>query len=224
MKTQILFEDNEVLVCHKPAGIATETAKAYQSDVVSELKNYISAKTGESTPYLGVVHRLDQPVEGLLVFAKTKESAASLTKQLENGTLRKTYRATVTGIVDKKSETLVHFLRKEPKENRSKAVSKAEYDRDRKNCKRAELTYHVVETYQDFEIKGRRYGKASLLDVEIATGRHHQIRVQLSSIGHPIIGDTRYGNVDNRAPQLMLCAYQLSFIHPKTNEEKAFSI
>ena len=105
----ILYEDNDILVAYKPAGIATQTARVGQQDMVSELKNYLAVKE-KKEPYLGLVHRLDQPVSGVLVFAKNKKAAASLTAQITNGTMKKYYYALIYGVPNKKREQLVNYL------------------------------------------------------------------------------------------------------------------
>ncbi len=232
MKTKIIYEDDDLIVCHKPAGIATQSSRAHEADVVSECKNHIASEKSTKAPYLGVVHRLDQPVEGLLVFAKTKDAAAGLTAQLTEGSLNKKYRVVVRGIPEGPEKTLVCYMRKDA--TSSKAVvadDKVPGQTGRGGAKNvaggwkyAELTYRIMETFKDYELGGRSYGPAALMDVEIRTGRFHQIRAQLSHIGHPIVGDTKYGNVDNRAPKLMLCAYSLTFVHPRTKEPKTFII
>ena len=232
MKTKIIYEDDDLIVCHKPAWLATQSSRAYEADVVSECKNHIASEQRGKNPYLGVVHRLDQPVEGLLVFAKTKEAAAGLSAQLTEGSLNKKYRAVVRGIPKEPEKALVDFMRKDAAS--SKAVVADQVLRElpdeagrRGNAndwKRAELTYRVTETIADYVAGGKSYGPAAVLDVEIKTGRFHQIRAQLSHMGHPIIGDTKYGNVDNRAPKLQLCAYSLTIVHPRTKEPKTFII
>jgi len=113
LRTKIIYEDAQVLVAYKPAGLATQTSKVGQADMVSELKNYLSAVQKGKTPYLGVVHRLDQPVEGLLVFAKTKQTAASLTKQLAQGALNKQYYAVICGNPPTEEGELVDYLYKD---------------------------------------------------------------------------------------------------------------
>ncbi len=222
MKTKIIYEDDDLLVCHKPAGIATQSAKSYETDVVSECKNHIAKESGKKEPYLGIVHRLDQPVEGLLVFAKTKAAAAGLTMQLKENILNKKYRAIVCGIPGESEKTLINYLKKDATKAKTEVQSVAPMESS--DWKRSELFYKVIETIDDFVIGGRSYGPSAVLDIEIKTGRFHQIRAQLSHMGTPIIGDTKYGNVDNRAPKLQLCAYSLTFVHPRTKEEKTFVI
>ncbi len=214
MKTQIIFEDKDILVCHKPAGIAVQTASSYQQDMVSELKNYLAGK-GDKTPYLGVIHRLDQPVSGVLVFAKNPSAAASLSAQVQNGSMEKIYRAYVYGTFSEewKEGVLESLLYKDAKTNTSHIADPE--SGNAKLAKKAKLSYKVLEEYTTEK------GTYSQLEVKLITGRHHQIRVQMAGCGHPILGDTKYGNEESLSLSgaleekgLMLCAYRLSFRHP----------
>ena len=213
MQTQIVYEDEAVLVIRKPAGLATESAGIGQKDVVSELKNYVAKKNPGKMPYLGVVHRLDQPVEGLLVFAKTKKAAENLTVQLGKGTLKKEYLAVVCGKVPENTGRLVDYLAKE----KGMAVVKKAAD---PQAKKAVLTY----------TKKAETEKFTLLAVQIETGRFHQIRAQLSHAGFPILGDGKYGSEESKELSrekkirfTALCAASLSFRHPVTGKIMAFT-
>ncbi len=206
----ILHEDDEIIVCVKAAGVATQTKKLGQADMESLLKNYRVSK-GEP-PYIGVVHRLDQPVQGVMVFAKTKEAAANLSKQVSTKGADKFYYAMVDGVPEKKKDTLEDYLLRDGKTNTSKVVSKGTAD-----AKRAELAYEVMETD----------GKHSILRIKLETGRHHQIRVQLSNAGWPITGDRKYNFKETMAPSekgLALCSYKIGFVHPKTRRKMEFEI
>lgn len=230
MRCEIQYEDREILVIRKPAGLATQTASVACQDVVSELKNYlakaaVSQKSGRpGEPYLGVIHRLDQPVEGLLIFAKTPKAAAELTKQLAKGTLNKRYYALVSGEVSPKAGELVDYLWKD-QTNTARVVTGRE--KEFPQAKYARLTYQVMEesqmTAQDMGV--------SLLDITIETGRFHQIRAQLSHAGHPLLGDRKYKdqrsdalsdllNIKNTA----LCAYQLEVRHPVSGKNLCWKI
>lgn len=213
MQTQIVYEDEAVLVIRKPAGLATESAGIGQKDVVSELKNYVAKKNPGKMPYLGVVHRLDQPVEGLLVFAKTKKAAENLTAQLGKGTLKKEYLAVVCGKVPENTGRLVDYLAKE----KGMAVVKDAADAQ---AKKAVLTY----------TKKAETEELTLLAVQIETGRFHQIRAQLSHAGFPILGDEKYGSEESKELSrekkirfTALCAASLSFRHPVTGKTMAFT-
>jgi len=215
MRVKIIFEDEELIVCQKPSGIAVQNAVGFQADVVSELKNYLSTKTkektgvrcGEKEPYLGMIHRIDQPVEGLVVFACTKQAAAELSAQLSDGRLYKKYLAVLEGTPEKTEAVLRDYLKKENKTNLSRVVTEKERD-----AKYAELSYRIL----------AQAPEKALAEVEIKTGRHHQIRVQMSHSGHPLFGDTKYG-AKNRG-QLALCAYYLEFIHPRNKKKLQFMI
>ncbi len=229
MQTQIVYEDEAVLVIRKPAGLATESAGIGQKDVVSELKNYVAKKNPGKMPYLGVVHRLDQPVEGLLVFAKTKKAAENLTAQLGKGTLKKEYLAVVCGKVPENTGRLVDYLAKEKGMAmvREAADAQTEKAADPKvkqaadpQAKKAVLTY----------TKKAETGKLTLLAVQIETGRFHQIRAQLSNAGFPILGDEKYGSEESKELSrekkirfTALCAASLSFRHPVTGKIMAFT-
>ncbi len=237
MQTQIVYEDEAVLVIRKPAGLATESAGIGQKDVVSELKNYVAKKNPGKMPYLGIVHRLDQPVEGLLVFAKTKKAAENLTAQLGKGMLKKEYLAVVCGKVPENTGRLVDYLAKEKGMAvvKNAADAKTEKDVDAQTekdvdaqagkaagpqAKKAVLTY----------TKKAETEKFTLLAVQIETGRFHQIRAQLSHAGFPILGDEKYDSEESKELSrekkirfTALCAASLSFRHPVTGKFMAFT-
>lgn len=239
MKTKILYEDDQVMVCHKPAGLATQTAKAGQTDMVAELKGHLarqarnkaaSGETGrrqagrqrESGPYLGVIHRLDQPVEGLLVFAKTRVSAAKLTAQLTQGLLNKQYYAVICGQPEQERGELVDYLVKDGALGMAKVVHAG--DEAEPEAKKAVLHYHLVRKISTPEA-------LALMDIHIDTGRFHQIRVQMAHAGMPLLGDGKYGSecVRHKSNQLWirnvaLCAYKIGFTHPVTGKDMEFEI
>lgn len=237
MQTQIVYEDEAVLVIRKPAGLATESAGIGQKDVVSELKNYVAKKNPGKMPYLGVVHRLDQPVEGLLVFAKTKKVAENLTAQLGKGTLKKEYLAVVCGKVPENTGRLVDYLAKEKgmavvrdtadAQAKKDADGQAEKDADVQAEKAADpQAKKAVLTYT----KKAETKELTLLAVQIETGRFHQIRAQLSHAGFPILGDEKYGSEESKELSrekkirfTALCAASLSFRHPVTGKTMAFT-
>lgn len=206
----ILYEDDELLVCRKPQGVAVQTKRLGQADMESLLKNY-RAEKGE-LPHIHLVHRLDQPVEGVMVFAKTKETAAELGRQIAAKQADKYYYAVVDGIPQKKKGTLEDYLLRDGRANTSAVV-----ERGTREAKRAELFYEVVETG----------GGRALLRIRLETGRHHQIRVQLAHAGMPIVGDRKYNFRENIAPSgsgLLLCSYKVGFKHPKTRRNLTFEI
>ncbi len=181
MDKMIVYEDNVLLVVHKPVGIATETARVGQADLVSELKNYRKRK-GEDT-YIGVVHRLDQPVEGLLVFAKDGGTAKKLSGGLQRGTLTKKYAALVAGVPQAPEGELADYLLKDGRTNTSWVVPK-----EMKGAKAASLRWRIL----------RHNEAVSMLEIELYTGRHHQIRVQMAHAGFPLLGDFKYGSAESK--------------------------
>lgn len=220
MRISIQYEDQQVIVVYKPAGLATQTAAIGQADVVSELKNYL--KGG----YVGVVHRLDQPVEGLLVFGKTKEATAGLTKQLTEQILNKHYYAVICGKPAHAKNQLVDYLIK-TKENRAQ-VSGA----GNKEAKKAVLTYEIKESrtpVQDEDNLNVR--EISLADIVIETGRFHQIRAQMAHMGYALLGDQKYGDENAlelsrrlKVRNVALCACGIAFRHPVSKKELSFEI
>lgn len=234
MKTKILFEDNFILVCFKPAGLPTQTASVMAPDMVSELKNYLRRRSGNGTkePYVGLVHRLDQPVEGLLVFGKTQRAAAALSAQLNDGTLHKTYLAVTEGIPEEKEAVLTGYLWKDGRDNSSRVVPEGT-----KGAKRAELSYRVVavKSGSATEQEGSaaeaesddgagRHGGLALIEIDLKTGRHHQIRVQMAHMGCPLLGDRKYGRSSQTARNPALCASKLAFRHPQTGKMMEFTV
>lgn len=222
MRTEILYEDNSILVIRKPTGLAVQSARIGQADVVSELKSYLAkqAGPGRGEPYLAVIHRLDQPVEGVLVFAKEKKSAAVLTKQLSAGTLNKQYYAVLCGYPDASEGELVDYLRKEG----NVAVAVTGREKNFPDAKIAKLHYRILK-------KIEQPMPLSLADVFIETGRFHQIRVQFAHAGWPLLGDTKYGNavtgvtVGNQSYRgVALCAYFLEFCHPISGKKMSFRV
>ena len=213
MNLRILYEDEHIIVCYKPSGVPTQTAKLGAIDMVSLLKNYLYKNQKEKKePYVAVIHRLDQPVEGILVFAKTPFAAKELNKSMQNADgFGKYYKAVLCGMPTEKTGILENYLVKDGKTNTSRVCAPTE-----KDAKKAVLEYEVL--------------NANLVRIKLHTGRHHQIRVQMANIGCPIWGDTKYGvdknggDVDNSWKQIALCAYRLEFIHPKTKKKMEFEI
>ena len=207
--------DKDIAVVEKPAGIAVETGRITSPDLVNMLKNHLAAEGKVKDPYLGMIHRLDQPVRGILVFALNKKAAGGLSRQIRDGNFEKHYLAVVEGIVDKRERTELEDYLIKDKDNTARIVNKEE-----KDAKRALLSYTVKDT--DAE-KG-----LTLLEIELMTGRFHQIRAQLSHMGHPIAGDHKYGAKDTDTPlprgAIGLCAYSLAFDHPSTGKRMEFEL
>lgn len=203
----ILYEDQQILVCQKEAGIPVQTARMSQMDLESALKNYLASKkqhqgSKKNRPYLAVIHRLDQPVRGVLVFAKTPQAAKVLNEQVVKHSLGKYYLAEVDGIISEEQGALTDYLLKDAKTNTSKVVKEGT-----PNSKKAVLHYKKKTDHT--------------VEIELVTGRHHQIRVQLSHAGMPIKGDTKY-NPHAEKGCLQLCAYRLVFCHPKSGKQMEF--
>lgn len=227
---EILYEDGEILVCRKEAGLAVQSARAGQMDLESLLKIYLTGKpsgggsvsraAGGRAPYLGIIQRLDQPVEGLLVFAKTPGAAAELNRQQQQGRIKKEYLALVEGIPARESGRLEDFLVKDGKTNTSRVVKDGT-----QGAKRALLEYRVERTVEGEDVsQAESLGteKKALLRIRLHTGRHHQIRVQLSAMGHPLAGDVKYGGHRAGGGDIGLCAFKIGFFHPKTGKWMEF--
>lgn len=202
----IIYEDNDIILVHKVAGVATQTKRLGQQDMESLLKNY-RAKKGEP-PYIGVVHRLDQPVEGIMVFAKNQKAAASLSKQVQQHVIGKYYYAVTECAPVEKKGVLEDYLLTDKKVNVTQVVST-----DVLNAKKAKLEYEVVE---------EKEGKV-LIRIKLHTGRQHQIRVQMAHMGCSLVGDSKYGDGVSKGG-LALCSYRLQFKHPVSNKELEFEI
>lgn len=206
----ILYEDKDIIVCRKPGGLPVQTRRTGMMDLESALKNYLAAK-GEA-PYLAVIHRLDQPVQGILVFGKNQRSGAKLSEQIQAGKMEKIYLACVQGRPEEQEGVLEDQLEKLPGSNMSRVVEKKT-----KNSRKAVLEYKVLKCQDD----------CSLLEIHLGTGRHHQIRVQLAHAGFPIVGDTKYNEKEAGKGQwreIALCAARLSFYHPATGEKMEFQV
>lgn len=213
LELNIIYEDNHLLVCEKPSGIPSQSSKIGSQDMVSILKNYLYEKEGKhGEPYLGLIHRLDQPVQGAMVFAKNPFSAKELSKQAATDIMKKYYLAVICGKMEQEEGILIDYLLKNGRENVSAVVSEKTV-----GAKKAELKYRVLDRKEEKE----------LLQIQLITGRHHQIRVQLASRGKPLWGDRKYGSeIKNKEEwnQIALCAYQLEFIHPKYKKNMKFQI
>jgi len=214
MEIEIIFEDKDILVCRKPAGVATQTKRIGQQDMESLLKNY-RAKKGE-TPYIGIVHRLDQPVEGVMVFAKNQKAAANLSKQVQDRVIGKHYYAISSNAPTECEGILENYLLTDKKANYTQVIegntenAVMQFPRE---AKYAKLEYRVVATKVD----------KTLFDIKLHTGRQHQIRVQMSNIGCSLIGDSKYGDIKDKE-QLALCSYKLEFEHPTKKSLMKFEI
>ncbi len=203
----IIYEDKYMIVCEKPAGLAVQNASFGRKDLESMVRTYLAETGGKANPYLGIIHRLDQPVQGLVVFAKTPDAAADLSRQVQDGTMKKEYLAVVCGKLPKEAGTLENYLKKDPKKNTSAAVSK-----DTRGAKKAVLDYQVLR-----ETDGRE-----LVKISLRTGRHHQIRVQMAAAGAPLYGDRKYNPNTDGQNALALCANHLVLKHPSSGKMAEF--
>ena len=216
IENMILYEDKEIIVCHKAAGIAVQSAIIGMPDMESTLKNYLVAKNPGKMPYLGVVHRLDKPVEGVLVFAKNKKAAAGLTGQITSGSVTKEYLAVTAQKVEKVQGHLEDYLKKNGKTNTS-AVVTPETD----GAKKAVLDYEVLNEVSD---ERTLTGKRILVRIQLGTGRHHQIRVQMAHAGMSLLVDRKYNPEDSSVLPLGLCSCHLVFRHPVTGKKLEFQV
>lgn len=254
---KILYEDKDILVVVKPAGIESQTSRRLEPDMVSEIKNYLhnsrtekdklstkmSTKTSTThvDTYVGVIHRLDKPVRGVMVYAKNQKSAAELSRQVQEGKMKKIYQAVLCGKPVDNVGKYVDYLLKDGKTNTSRIV-----DKSCSGAKIAELDYKILEVKTDEEGNER-----TLVEIHLHTGRHHQIRVQFAAHGTPLVGDTKYGMVASgrvitgasssaslsssktvssvmskirtKREPLALCAVKLAFYHPVSGRLMEFS-
>lgn len=213
MAPEILYEDKYIIVCVKPAGIATQSKSIKSQDMVSILKNHIAGgaepKEGaKGEPYLAVIHRLDQPTAGLLVFAKTREAARDLNRQMKEGHFGKYYLAELRSIPIPREGTLEHYLVKDPHTNVVRICKE-----DTPGAKAARLSYQVVKINED---------SSCVAEIALDTGRQHQIRAQMAAIHCPIAGDSKYGPPDTIRRNLGLYACRLTFRHPHSQNSMSF--
>ncbi len=201
----ILYEDNHCIAVVKPAGQAVQDDQSKDLSFLQALKNYLKEendKPGEA--FVGLVHRLDRPVGGVMVFAKTSKGASRLSEQFRSGRARKTYWAIVEGVPEEESGRVIQWLYKD--ESKNTVIS---YERDTPNTKKAETDYRVL---------GMNNGR-SLVEVKPLTGRSHQIRLAMKSLGCPIVGDLKYGSKKGLGNFIALWARQLVFAKPVGGEE-----
>ena len=206
---KVIYEDNHIIVVEKQPNIPSQADKTGDIDMLTLVKEYIKEKYNKpGNVYIGLVHRLDRPVGGVMVFARTSKSASRLSNQVREKAFKKKYLAVVDGKIDNEKGTLEDYLYKDEKNNISKVVNK-----DKKNAKLAKLDYEVL--------KYNEVKDLSLVEINLHTGRHHQIRVQLSNFGHSIFGDQKYGT-RGKGKQIALWAYELTIEHPITKEKMTF--
>ena len=202
---QIIYEDNHLIIVNKRAGDIVQGDKTGDKPLSEVVKSFIKERDNKpGNVYLGVVHRLDRPTTGIVMFAKTSKALPRLNKLFAEKDANKTYWAVVKNMPPKTSDTLIHWLKKNPKNNKS-----TPYNKEIANGKKAILHYKILKQLDNY----------ILLEVALETGRHHQIRVQLASIGCPIKGDLKYGfDRSNQDASIHLHARELSFEHPVSKE------
>jgi len=198
---EILYEDNHIIVVVKPFNILSQSDDTKDIDMLTLIKSYLKEKYNKpGNVYLGLIHRLDRPTGGIMVFAKTSKAASRLSEQIRLNLFTKKYLAIVNGYFDEKVGVFEDYILK--KEDNSSVISNL--------GKYAKLEYEVL----------KEKSNLSLVNILLHTGRHHQIRVQFASRNHPLYGDQRYGKASKK--QLALFAYYLSFNHPVTKEKLEF--
>ena len=206
---KVLYEDNHIIVVVKPQNIPTQEDESKDKDLLTMVKEYIKVKDNKpGNVFVGLVHRLDRPTGGVMVFAKTSKAASRLTEAMQNDTFSKRYLAVVNGKPREERAKLVNFLKKNARTNTVQVVPELTT-----GAKRAELDYQVLEAKE----------KVSLVEVKLYTGRSHQIRVQMKNIGCPVYGDVRYGgDILAKGHNLALWAFEVKLVHPTTKENMTF--
>lgn len=209
MNINIIYEDNHLLVVEKPVNILSQSDDTGDQDLLSILKADIKQRFNKpGDVYLGLIHRLDRPVGGVMVFAKTSKAASRLSEQIREKNFKKTYLAVIRGVPETKTQRLIHYLIKDTSTNTVAVVNKSIA-----GSKEAILDYEVLESEQGL----------CLVRIELHTGRSHQIRAQFANIGYPLYGDQKYGTQQNKfGQQIALWAVKVSFLHPTLKEEMFF--
>lgn len=210
MDLKVIYEDNHIIVVEKPVNVPSQGDKTGDVDMLTIIKQYLKEKYNKpGNVYLGLIHRLDRPVGGVMVFAKTSKAAARLSEQVREKVFKKKYLVIANGKFEKQKGVLEDYLLKNERNNMSKVVKEGT-----KNSKHAELDYEVLKYDPELNL--------SVLKINLHTGRHHQIRVQLSSRDHSIYGDQKYGG-RGHGKQICLWAYELTIQNPITKEKMTFS-
>ena len=206
---KVIYEDNHIIVVEKIPNVPSQADKTGDIDMQTLVKQYIKEKYHKpGDVYVGLIHRLDRPVGGIMVFARTSKAAARLSEEVRNKTFKKKYLAVVDGKFEQTRGALEDYLYKDERNNISKVVNK-----DKKNAKLAKLDFEVL----DYDAKRN----LSLVKINLHTGRHHQIRVQFANFGHSLFGDQKYG-VRGKGKQIRLWAYETTIVHPVKKEEMTF--
>ena len=206
----ILYEDNHIIVVMKPQGLPSCGDESGDDNMLEQVRRYVKEKYNKpGNVYIGLIHRLDRPTGGVMVFAKTSKAASRLAEQMRNGDFEKKYLAVLVGTPKEPKGTLVNYLKKNPVNNMVYICTQTT-----DGAKMASLDYRVLE----------EKGGYCLADIKLHTGRTHQIRVQMAGISHPVYGDMRYGGESAKKGNLALWAYSLTFTHPVTKERLRFML
>lgn len=204
----VLYEDNHVIVVEKKPNILSQGDITGDIDLLTKVKDYVKEKYNKpGNVYIGLVHRLDRPVGGIMVFARTSKAAKRLNEQIKNHEFNKTYVAVLDGVLKKEKGELIDYLYKDEHTGKSKVVKKT-YE----GAKLCKLNYEVIGYAED----------KTIVKINLITGRHHQIRLQFKNLGLPLFGDQLYGKQNKE--RIRLYAYKLSFIHPTTKERLEFKL
>lgn len=202
LRSDILFEDNHLIAVNKPSGVLVQGDQTGDRSLSEEVKDYIKKKYDKpGAVFLGVIHRIDRPVSGVVLFARTSKALSRMNELFRSRAVQKTYLSVVEGAPKQKQDTLVHWLKKNEEVNRVTIFKKETLD-----AQRCELSYRLISKSE----------QTSLIEVLPVTGRPHQIRAQLSAIGNPIVGDVKYGATQGFDQAIGLHAKKLEFIHPVT--------
>lgn len=209
-KINILFEDNHLLIVEKPCNMPVQQDESKDPDLLTCLKEDLKLRYNKpGNVYLGLVHRLDRPVGGIMIFAKTSKAASRLSDQIRTHQFQKTYRAVINFNDIKRQDTLCDYLKKDHRTNTSRVTSKTD-----PQGKESILSYSVLSTFENL----------AYIEIALKTGRSHQIRVQFSSRNHALWGDHRYNPAAKENQQIALWAYSCKFLHPITKQIMEFQI
>lgn len=211
MSVQILYEDNHLIAVYKPLGLLVQGDKSGDICLMDEVKKYLKNMYNKpGNVFLGLIHRLDRNVQGIVLFAKTSKGASRLSEQFREHSVEKVYHAVVVGSPQKNKDTLLHWLKKDENANRTTV-----YNQKTKDAQEAQLSYEVIKSNKNY----------SLLKIKLGTGRSHQIRAQLAFIGCPIVGDIKYGASETLPDHaIMLSATSLSFDLATGEERKNITV